>query len=152
MKNFQILNLVETLSQLDLPGAKFAYGVSRNIHILKPHVQALQEARKASPDFMQYDKERAGLAKKYSKKDEKGKPVIVGTEYVLEDRESFDKDFAELQQKYSEAIQKREQQMREFAELADKDVEVELYKIKLADVPQEITTAQMNDIYELIEE
>lgn len=152
MKYIEILNLADALSKINLPGVKFAYGISKNLNLLKPEVNALNEARKPSPEFGLYDKERVELAQKHAEKDEKGKTVTLNGQYQIVDQEAFDKEFKELQEKHKETLEKREVQMKEFNDLLDKEVEITLHKIKLEDVPQNITTAQMNSIYSIIEE
>lgn len=152
MKYIEILNLADALSKINLPGVKFAYGVSKNLNILKPEVIALEEARKQSPEFQQYEKERVVLAIKHSEKDEKGKPIILENQYKLADQEAFDAEFIVLKEKHKDAIEKREAQVKEFNDLLEKEVKLELHKIKLEDVPATITTKQMNDIFDLIEE
>ena len=151
MKYKQILELNKSLSELKLPGVKFAYAVARNIQALKPEVTALQEAIKQSPEYQAYEKARVDLATKHASKDEKGKPVIVGNEFAIEDQEAFDKAIEELKEKHKTTIEAREQQLKDFNELLEKDVDVTLFKVALEDVPQNITTNQMTSIFEIIE-
>lgn len=152
MKYIEILNLADALSKLNLPGVNFAHAVAKNLNLLKTEVQALETARKASDEYTVFEKERIELAKKHAKKDDKGKPVIVGQNFEIEDMESFESELATLKEKHKEAIEKREAQLKDFEDLLQKEVEINLHKISLEDVPQGITTKQMTDIYSIIEE
>ena len=152
MKYIEILNLADALSKLNLPGVKFAYAVAKNLNILKVEVQALETARKTTEDYNKFDKERIALATKHAKKDDNGKPIVVGQNFEIENMEEFEYELAVLKEKHKEAIEKREAQLKDFEDLLQKEVEIKLHKIALEDVPQSITTKQMTDIYSLIEE
>ncbi len=157
MKNKDLFELFNSLSSLvGLEGVKFNYGVARNINILKPEVMSLQEALKTSEEFNKFDNERVELAKKYAKKDETGKPVLVtvdkNTQYVIEDQKKFDKELEELKETHKVAFEAREKQLKDFEVLLDTENPIKLFKIKLSDVPEAIKTEQLNGIYNLIEE
>lgn len=152
MKYQEILNLNQALSALNLSGVKFAYAVSKNLSLLKTEIKALQDAQKPSAEYVAYDKERIELCKKHAKKDEKGKPIFVNNSFDIEDREAFDADLKALQEAHKEAVEAREQQIKDFNDLLEKEVKLTLHKIKLSDVPEAITTKEMESIYEIIEE
>lgn len=157
MKNKKIVELFNNLSALNLKGVKFAYAVARNISILKPHVESLQKAQEPTEEYKKFDSERVELAQKHAKKDEAGEPVteVVSpdvTRYVFDDMSGFEKDFEKLKKTHAKAIEERETQVKEYNELLEKDVPVELHKVKLADVPNEITSQQMTQIFEIVED
>jgi hypothetical protein len=154
MKNKEILKLYTTLSKINLPGVKFAYCVAKNMNLLKPEVISLEEAKKPTKDFLEYDAKRVDIVKKYAKKDEKGKFIIENQEYLIDDQDAFEEEFQALKKEnflklYSIA---RELQMNEFYDLLEKETDIKLFKIALSDVPQGITTYQMHDIMDLVEE
>ena len=148
-KALDIYNTLNTLGELK--GTRFAYGVSKNVNKLQPEINALQKSFAASEEFLAYDKERVELAKEYSHKI-KGEPVIIEGRYDIEDQDKFDKELEKLQKKHKKAVEEREKQFKEFQEILKEEVEIDLYKIKISDVPQEITARQMNGILEIIEE
>lgn len=152
MTNKKIVELFNHLSALNLKGVKFAYAVARNINVLKPHVESLQKAQEPTEDYQKFDKERIALAQKHAKKDEKGEPVTEGNSYVLEDQAGFQKDFEKVKKTYAKTIEEQETRIKEFNELLEKEVVVELHKVKIADVPQEITSQQMTQIFEIVED
>jgi hypothetical protein len=152
MKNQEILSLYENLHQLNLKGVKFSYAVAKNIALLKPEVESLQKAIEQSEDFKKFEQERVELAKKHAKKNENGEPIEEKGQYIIEDKEAFKKDFTDLKEKNKEVVEAREEQIKEFNELLEKENEIKFHKISIKDVPEDITTVQMNQIYSLISE
>ena len=153
MTKGEILNLFKSLNQLGaLKGVKFAYGVSKNLNILKPEIESLEKANEASDKFKEFEKARIDLIKEHCKKDDKGKEVIENNEYVVEDKKEWEKAFNKLKKEHQGSVDEREKQIKDYMELLKTDSKVDLYKIKLSDVPNEITTMQMNSIINVIEE
>ena len=136
----------------DLKGVKFAYAVAKNSNILKREIDALNTAIKPLPGFEAYDTARVELAKKFAKKDEKGEPVIEDNQYVLEDKPAFDIGLAELRESFKETLEIRQTQLDEYKKLLAEEVGLTLHKVKLDDVPKEITVDQMTALQEMIED
>lgn len=101
---------------------------------------------------MAYDAERAIMAEKYAKKDNDGKPVIIDNSYAMEDQEVFDKEIKVIQKKHKDAIEEREKQVKDYNELLETPSDSVLHKIKMEDVPTEISVRQMSSIYQIVEE
>ena len=147
------INLFNALNKLgNLVGVRFAYAVSRNISLLKPEYEAIQEAIKPSEAFTAYEKERIALVESFAKKDEKGKAVSENGAYVLEDQEGFDKAFELLKETHKEAVDGRTAQQDEVNELLKNESTVELHKVSLDNVPEGITVAQLHSISDIISE
>ncbi len=152
MTKLDLVNLFQTLHQAkELKGIKFAYSVVKNINIIKPEIEALQKAGEPSLGFTEYEKKRIELAKKFAKKD-KGEPVIDGNSYVLEDKNKFDKEWEKLKKEYSEELGKREWQIKQYNDLLLEDSDIKLHKIKIADVPQDISGKLLEGIFAVVEE
>lgn len=83
-----------------------------------------------SPELKKFDDARIALAESYSKKLD-NKPVMKDNQYDIENKEGFDQEYKKLLQE---------------------KVEVNLFKLDLADVPEEITSGQMVGITLLIKE
>ena len=111
------------------------------------------------------DEERIKLAEQYSeknkegkviyltaKKDKDGKEVVKNNAYVLEDENKFEKEFTKLKGKHKEAISKRDKQIEEYNKLLEEEIEIELHKIAMDDVPEDIATGQLQGIFEIIDE
>jgi hypothetical protein len=142
-----------------LPGFKFAYAISKNLAILKTEIEALQKALEPSEEYKKYDEKRIGLAIKYSKKGENGEPKTIVNptnpnifEYELEDKEGFKNEFEGLREENKDVISAREAQIKEQDEFLKTESTLELYKVSLSDVPQNITVAQMQDISPIVTE
>lgn len=152
MTNQEIVNLFEALNGINLKGVKFNYSVSKNIELLKKEINSFKESTKPSEEFAKYEKERTNLCVKHAEKDGKGKPIIENNEYKITNIEEFEKEIAELKEKNKEAIEARQAQLKEFEEFLTKENTITLFKIKVADIPADITTKQLTSIISLIEE
>lgn len=155
----EILSLFRNLNQLGgLAGVKFSYAVARNINLLKPELESLEKSMELPEKFKEFEKERIELVEKWAEKDDKGKPKKEKAEngaeqYIMgADEKKFEKEFTALKTKHKEAVSAREKQVEEYTKLLTTDSEVKLYKIKLDDVPKEITAKQMAGIYNIIDE
>lgn len=137
-----------------LKGAKFNYALIRNQAILKNELAFIEAKFKADPEFLKFSKERYDLLTHYSQKDEKGNPVIENDTYKIQpdlDAE-FKEKTKELQEKYSDTLDKRDKQMEEFDAMVEEEIGFELHKIPLDAIPQEITKEQMELLMPLIKE
>lgn len=157
MKNTELVALFNAINNMGaLKGVKFAYGISRNMYFIKPQIEALQKSIEATEGFKKYDEERIKLAEKHAKKGEDGKAVMSGEgraqQYVIEDKEAFNAEWEALKAEHSEALEDQKQREAEYIKLMDEETTVELFKIKLSDVPEDISTAQLNSIFALISE
>ena len=152
MTKLDLVNLFQSLHQVkELKGIKFAYSVIKNINIIKSEIEALQKASESSLGFIEYEKKRMELAKKFAKKD-KGEPVIEGDRYILEDEKKFGKEWEKLKKEYEEEVGKREWQIKQYNDLLMEDSDIKLHKIKMADVPQDISVKLLEGIFAVIEE
>lgn len=149
----EFVEIYRNLHQLgSLKGVRFSYFVNKNINIMKPEVEALDKALEADEGFNKFETERVELAKKHAKKDKKGKPVIEDNGFVLEDTKEFDKEFTTLKETHKESYAKREKQIEDYNNMLREEIKFEFHKIKIEDMPEDISTAQMNGIYDLIQE
>ncbi len=135
-----------------LQGVKFAYAVAKNSQIIKHELKALQEAVKPSDKFIEFDQKRIELCRDHAEKDEKGSSIIVGSEFSIRDRQSFDIDLEGLREKHAEAVVQREAQVEEYEHLLEESCELSLHKIGKDDLPENITAEQMLGIIEIVED
>lgn len=152
MKNKELLELYEFLHKINLKGVKFSYAIAKNISIIKPEVESLQKSIDMTEEYKEFDAKRIELAKKHAKKDKNGEPLVVDKNYVPENEAELEKKFAVLKEENKELVEARKKQMDEFNELLDKQNDVKLYKISIKDIPEEISSQQMTQIFQLIEE
>ena len=160
------INLLENLKKLgNLRGAKFAYGVQKNISLLSPEKDLLLEAIKkglepSDEEHKKYEAKRIELAESFAKKDDKGKPIKLSkvvngqTQEVydgLDNNPEWDSAFEALQVEYKELLDARKAVVEEQNELIKTESTLALHKIALADVPTDISVAQMGFISEIVE-
>lgn len=156
MKKSETIALYNGLNSVgNLTGVIFSYGVNKNMSILKLEIEVLQKAITPSKEFNEYDEKRVEIVKEYAKKDEKGEFVLV----EVNGRKSYDVDGREeeveneikpLKEEYKEAIEAQEKQIADYNALLETESDVKLHKVKLEDVPKDITAAQMNAIFAII--
>lgn len=157
MKNKQILDLFESLVSItNLTGAKFNYSVVKNIKKLQPEIESLQKAFKNSDEFNEYNNKRVNILKKYSRKDANGeaitKTINKEKHFDIIETEEFKKELDLLISENKDIIEKKEKEIKEFNELLETENSIELFKIKLSDIPDGITTEQLAGIYLMIED
>lgn len=155
---FTLFSFLTTLK--GLKGVTLNYAVARNIAKLKTEVDSMKISLEVSDEFKKYDEARVELAKKYAKKNEKGEPEVatkIGQdgkptqEYIIEDMEAFKKDFETLKEESRQVIEDREHQLKDFEKLLKEDSTIELFKVKIEDIPQDITTEQMAGLFPIVE-
>ena len=160
MKNIELLNLEKALKEVGgYPGVKFGYGVAKNLNIIESEIKAINKASEPSKVWQEYDKKRVDLAIKHAEKDANKIPKRTPPDaqgrfsYIIADETAFSKDWDELKAKYKDALDKREKQEAEWLEFLEKETaKIVFHKIKLSDVPKEITGNQLANIYQLIEQ
>ena len=153
---------LESVSRLQ--GVKFAYVVAKNLHIIFREVKILSEiltkALKFSDAFSKFEEERVALCELHAKKDDKGKVIkrkiprqgdnTEDSEYVIEDRDSFERNFENLKKEHQAAIDEREIQMKEYESLLDEPCDLNFHKVSKDVLPENITGEQLFRIMEIV--
>lgn len=160
MKNREIFALAQGITRVGhLKGIKFAYGIVKNKKIIDAEIENLRELVKTNPTFDEFTKVRMELIKELAEKDEKGEIKAVTndkgqTEAVIPDdkKEEFEIRLQALREQHKEAIEEQEKKEADFEAFQKEESKVEFYKIKLKDVPEDISAEEMQSIQELIEE
>jgi hypothetical protein len=146
------INLFTHLNKLGkFTGVKFAYAVAKNLALLKPEYEALIMSVVSTEEYNKYDKERVELAERHAKKDENGKAISKDNKYELEDEKAFEAEFETLKDTHKEAIEARRAQIEEQNELLKTESTITLYKVKLEDLPKDISVVEMNNIMDIVE-
>lgn len=138
---------IVTIFNKNLPGAKFAYSIKRNIDLLLPEVEAIDKAKLSSPEYMEYEQKRVDLVKNYAEKDDKGEPIIKDNEF-----QGVDFSNPDFVAKYSELNKEYEKPLKEINDLLNEEVDVQLYKVNIKDVPNELESFDLHKIYSIIAE
>ena len=163
MKNGQLSGLMQGINSCgNLSGFKFAYAMAKNKKAIESEIQTFDELLKADEKLTEYENRRVKLCEKYAKKDENGKVIMIDVkdekgnkvreQYDIEDEDKFIKETDKLGVEYKEVLDERKEQIKKFNEFMLEDSTVELYKVKEDNVPEDITSAQLNSIFDLIEE
>lgn len=170
MKNKDILRLYQGLQAVkDLPGAKFAYAVGRNLSKVKPVAESIEKALKVPAEYKKYEEEyerrRLAICKELAKPDDKGEPVTEIYEdaqgrkrkkYVFEDQAVFEKKYEEMvkdiKAEYSALFVEIEKNHMEYLQFLDEEAEVlNFHTVKPENLPESITGEQIEAINEIIE-
>lgn len=77
---------------------------------------------------------------------------MENNQVVLKDADGFDKEFSVIQEQYADVISSRLKQLKEYSELLQQENDIQLKKIDISWIPEDIETKDMNVLYPLIEE
>jgi len=153
MNKKQLLDFERSLRDVSkLKGVKFAYAVSKNHKALITEIEALKEAEKPSDDFIEYESKRRSLCEEYSEKDKENNPIILNGNYKIIDSIKFETEFKKLHEQNKIVIDNRKKQMKEFNDLLLESVDIKIHKVKIEDLPEDLTAIQINGIEEMIED
>jgi len=154
IKNKDLFALLQALSNVaHLQGVKFAYAVAKNIRILQREIQDLTKSLEPSKEYLRFDKKRIELCESMAEKDKDGKPLMTPdkTNYQIKDMKKFNKKLEELKKEFPEAMKEREKQVEEYNTLLEEyNHDIKLHYIKEEDLPQQITSAQILALDEII--
>lgn len=153
MTNNKVIELHKDLQGIkNLKGAKVNYAIARTLAALEPIILSFRKTLDPSEAYQKYDTLRAELAKKHAAKDEKGKPVIEDNAYKLENLEEFDKELDVLITEHKEAVDERKTQVDNFNKFLTEESDFQPFTFLFTDLPEDITTDQMNTLLPLIAE
>lgn len=151
MKNQELFTLYQGLKNLNLTGIKLNFAIIKNMKLLEAEIESIQKTLKSDEQFEEFEKKRVELLDKYGLK-KNGNFVLENNQVVLKDAEGFDKEFSVIQEQYADIISSREQQLKEYSELLQQENDIQLKKINISWIPEDIKTKDMNVLYPLIEE
>jgi len=127
----------------NLPGAKFAYAVGRNIDKIRGPLKPIQGILKESSEFKEYNKQRIRICEDCAEVDNGGKAMKDDDgSYLIADakKDQFDKKITALKKRYQTVIDDREKQAEEYNKLLDEESkdELNLHMVQESDLPVEI--------------
>ena len=153
MKNREIYGLNVSLNNLgNLQGVRFAYAVSRNINMLKHEIELIDKLTQPSKEFTEYEQERVKLNIEFAEKDDKDQPKTVDGHYVINDMKAFKKAMEGVQKKHKKTIDEREKQLADFNKFLEDESTFVPYKVKMANVPENITAQQLSSVFAIIDD
>lgn len=140
MKRTNLIKLWNALNLFnDSYNAHFSYFIAINKNRLKTEIEIMEKLTKPSEQYIEFNKKREEIAKKYSAKDNDGKVVIIDNKYDIIDKISFNNEFKELIGEYTETIAEYNNQMKDYNDFIAEEVEIKTHSIKFENLPNKIT-------------
>jgi len=146
MKKRDLMRLHNGISVLEGRqfSVKFSYFIAKNKVNMRDEISALEEARKVSEKFKEFDTERAKLAHQYADKNEDGTAKIQDNSFVITANvDVFQEELALLKTKHSVEIEKRENQIKEYNAILDDTIDFKGTKIGFKDIPPTIEPSML---------
>lgn len=148
--------LVKVWNTIDRLGArqchrKFAYGLMRNRKILQDEIDILQDLSKPTDGWQAFEEKRIGICRELADKDENGEPKVQGNQFlVTEKKEELDERIEKLREEHKDDLDEFERREKEFDEILDEDISIDIYKIKLSLFPEQISVYELEVLDDFI--
>lgn len=160
MKIQEALNLYQALVMgklKNLKGAKLAYALLRNQSIFKNELSLIENSFNNNEKYVEYEEKRLNLLNKYVERNEKGNPLFEEDKINYKVSETNKKIYLEeletLKKEYENDIKDQKEKVDAFNSMIEKEnVPFEYHKINLNDLPDDITTEQMQILMPIIKE
>jgi len=158
MKNKEIIGLREALNEVDyIRGKSFAYAVFKNKDILDKEIETINKLKKEPhADYITFENERTLLCQLFAEKDSNGDAVLQynpnGTQsFKIDNMGEFNNEYVKLAQKYEDVLKDMNDAKNEFDDFMEKDSDIELKKIKIEDLPNDISASFLDKIKFMID-
>ncbi len=142
LKNSQILELVLAFTEIGKrnikSNKKFSYAVVLNDEETQKHKTAIQHVSEPSDAYKKYEAQRMDIIKNYSELDGEGNiktadgGLVVFKPDVLDDVKT---DIDALNDECSDIITDRDQEIVEYNEILDTEVELDITTVSIEDIP-----------------
>ena len=153
VKREELGQLLQGLSAINVPGTKFNYAVLKNKKKVEAEIKVIKEVMKSSAEYEEFTTKRIEVCEKHCTKNKEGKSIIQNRVYAgLKDNVEFDKELETLKVTYKVALEGYEKQRKELTELLAEEVEIELHQVNVKDVPDGVTTKQLEAIFIIVKE
>ena len=132
-----------------------AFTIAKNRNLIQPEIDALKESLKLDDDQKVYEDKRIELCNEFSLKDDSGKPLVDGGNFLFseEGRELFEEAIKKLQEEMPDVTKTIIEQEKSMQSLLDEDVSVQLQPFDLNQLPDNLlSVAQLEvlDRYDMI--
>jgi len=158
MKNKELFDLREALNEVDyIRGKVFAYAVFKNKQVLDNEIEAIQSTKNdPHPDYLNFENERTLLCQTHAEKDDNEQPVLQynpdGTQaFKIANVEDFNKEYVELADKYKDVLEDMQKSKSDYDALLEKESNIELTKITIDDLPDDISASFLDKIKYMID-
>jgi hypothetical protein len=161
MKNFEVINLAETLTayaqQLkSLKGAKFANCIIKNSDLLGKESKTILDSRKIEDSYKEYETKRVELCEKFSNKNEDGTPkkksiTSQSFEYDIDlTNTEFISAIDALKDEYKDVLKLQDEHQLDFNKFLEDESTLELIKISIDSVDDAISVELFSAIKSFI--
>ena len=165
MKNADLFSMKNAIQSVKEKGSnKFKLPLILNEMKIDEHLKALEELRKPSDKFQEYEQKRRELILKHAELDESGNIKLYseakgqgnrlydyGIPNIVKDEADFEEKNKALQEEYKEVIEKQKKASEDFNDTLKEDAKIELSKIPFAEFP-EVSYDEMKVLMPLIDE
>ena len=86
----------------------------------------------------------------HSVRDENGNRKIVNNRYDIVNMADFNQDMVELRTKYADVLKDLEDAEKDFSDFMEKDIDINLIKVKLSQLPEDISAEQMFKLKDIV--
>lgn len=153
-KLIQAYGILTQLSQVKTT-AKGAYGLIKNKKLVEVEVKNIEDAQKNLKypnDLEEFHSKRIALCNEFADKDEEGKVKTEGSSFIIspESRVLFDAKFAELVSEYKETLDTQQKVDNDFRVFLAEEIEFTVYSIKIDDMPDDISAAQLEVLGDIV--
>ena len=133
---------------------RFKFAIVRNLEYFEPEMKAIRETQKHSPKYEEYVQKRQQLGEEYADRDEQGQPKLMMVEgqevfQITEKKEEVNSKIVELIKEYNDVIEEKKEEMQQFGELMEEEIEVDVCKISFEYLPED---ADYNALKSIIKE
>jgi dsDNA-specific endonuclease/ATPase MutS2 len=153
LKKFEVVEICETIDSLNISKDYkfFLYVILKARKKLEDDYLLILETIKPDVEYIKFIQERKQIIDKYCEKNEE-KLIDYNNKYkVIEGNEEIvKKEVENLFNKYKESIEKRKKEIKDIEIFLNSEIEVDLDKISIQHVPNELNKAQMNCLLPLI--
>lgn len=152
MTKGKLLELNAALKSLErVMNTKFAYAVSKNQDEIESEIKAIQKAGKMSPRFTEYEKKRFDLVKKHAQYDDQGKMIENPDRTVaMKNLSTFEAELEPIRLEYKDALDEREQQIKDFEEDMEAEYKFEHFAIAWKNTPEDLRADELRPILKLM--
>ena len=158
MKASDIINLSGEINKLNnLTGIKFVYAINKNKKIILNAANKIKNGlNKLSPELIklseEFGEEHNKIIEKNAKVDQNGNFISKGLSCEISNMAQYLREKKSLEARYKKLIDAEKELKEDNEVLLDKEIDIKFHKIKLIDVPANITIEQMGIIEDMIEE
>lgn len=144
LKRKELVELNVVLSQLknEKCDKRFKFAVCRNLENLEPEMKAIQETQKDNPKYVEFLEKRQQIGQECADRNENGEPIlqtIHGQQiFIIKERkDEANEKINKLNEEYSEVIKEKEEEMKQFRELLEEEISVDMCKVSFDYLPED---------------